>query len=297
MLTCPSEPAALPCPCCLTEQRQGLDGWHHICPNCAYESAQFSNAINLAHASLSESRRADGLRALRESNFRELLRLLNPHLTDRHQRLLEVGCGHGWFLELAAQRFAVVGIEPDEQIFQLARAKGLPVVAGYFPAALRPEERFDVMVFNDVLEHIPDPQATLLACHAALSPGGLLVLNLPTSKGLFYVLAKVGRRLGLDAAFERLWQKGFPSPHLHYFDRSNLARLLQGCGFLVCANGSLPSIRLQGLYNRIAYASPGKPVQHGLLWLALLLCYPLVKWLPSDAMLVLAVRQDAPPKA
>jgi 2-polyprenyl-3-methyl-5-hydroxy-6-metoxy-1,4-benzoquinol methylase len=221
---------------------------------------------------------------------------LGHHLRDQHQTLLEVGCGHGWFLELATQRFAVTGIEPDKHIFQTASAKGLHVVEGYFPAALHPDDRFDVIVFNDVLEHIPDPRATLLACHEALNSGGVLVLNLPTSKGLFYFLAKMGQHFALGGAFERLWQKDFPSPHLHYFDQSNLALLLRDCGFKVSANGSLPSIRLQGLYNRIAYADPGKRWRHGSLWLALALLYPLVKLLPSDAMLVLAVRENAPSK-
>lgn len=297
MSTCPIDPVDLSCPCCLTVQLAGQAAWHHICPKCGYESAQFFDAINLSHASLSETQRESGLRALRESNFKDLLERLRPHLTNQHKTLLEVGCGHGWFLELAAQRFTAAGIEPDHHIFQLASSRGLRVVEGYFPEALRPGERFDVLAFNDVLEHIPNPRATLLACRAALNTGGLLVLNLPTSKGLFYFLSKVGQGLGISGAFERLWQKGFPSPHLHYFDRSNLALLLQGCGFKVVADSSLPSIRLPGLYNRIAYASPGKRLQHGLLWLALVLCYPLVKWLPSDAMLVLAVRTDDSPVA
>ena len=297
MLTCPVEPQDLHCPCCLTMQRQGKDVWHHQCPNCGYESAWFTNSINVEHASLSESHRADGLHALRESNFRDLLGVLSPHLTKEHRSLLEVGCGHGWFLELAGRRFAARGIEPDQQICQLARAKGLDVREGYFPDTLSPGERFDVIVFNDVLEHIPDLQATLLACHDALNTGGLLVLNLPSSKGVFYFLAKTGRHLGLAGAFERLWQKGFPSPHLHYFDRFNLALLLQRCNFQVRAEGTLPSIRLNGLYNRIAYANPSQRVQHALMWLVLVVFYPLVKWLPSDAMLLLAVREDRWPEA
>lgn len=297
MMTCPTEPLQLPCPCCLTLLLSGEAAWHRICPKCGYESAQFSNAINMPHASLSEPQRENGLHTLRESNFKVLLDRMLAHLSSQHQTLLEVGCGHGWFLELAMQRFNVTGIEPDSHILQAARAKGLNVIEGYFPCALHEGDRFDVIVFNDVLEHVPDLPITLQACLGALNPNGLLVLNLPTSKGVFYFLAKLGRRLGIEGAFERMWQKDFPSPHIHYFDQSNLTLLLANCGFKVSETGTLPSIRLKGLYDRIAYTHPNRRVRNSLVWLALVLSYPLARCLPSDAMMVFAVLAHNSPES
>ena len=284
------------CPCCLSLQQEGLDVWHHVCKVCGYESAQFRNAINMEHTALSETHREEGLRTLRESNFRELLAKMRPHLSGRHQTLLEVGCGHGWFLRIAGERFAALGIEPDHQIFLAARARGVDVIEGYFPDALNQSDRFDIIVFNDVFEHIPDPATALNACLGALNEGGMLVLNLPTSEGLFYRMARVARRVGLGGAFARMWQKDFPSPHLHYFSRRNLELLLQRHGFRVVSTGTLPSIRLSGLYSRIAYADPSRWLHHAMVWLALVLFYPVVKSLPSDVMVVMAMPDGMAPR-
>jgi len=50
----------------------------------------------------------------------------------------------------------------------------------------------------------------------------VLVLNLPTSGGSLYRVAKLLCRFGAKGFFERLWQRNLPSPHLHYFDDRNL---------------------------------------------------------------------------
>ena len=127
MSTCLSELRLLQCPCCLATQQPGQEDWHNLCQVCGYQSARFTNAINSPHATISESHREDGLQALRESNFRSLLEMMEPFRSAQRQSLLEVGCGHCWFLQLAAGRFAALGIEPDTQIFQSAKAKGLNV--------------------------------------------------------------------------------------------------------------------------------------------------------------------------
>jgi 2-polyprenyl-3-methyl-5-hydroxy-6-metoxy-1,4-benzoquinol methylase len=52
----------------------------------------------------------------------------------RGLEVLDVGAGHGWFLEAAALAGArAEGIEPDEVIAELTRARGLHVTTGYFP--------------------------------------------------------------------------------------------------------------------------------------------------------------------
>ncbi|EPL9726674.1 class I SAM-dependent methyltransferase, partial [Pseudomonas aeruginosa] len=270
------------CPVCHACLVEGLQDWHHECPACGYESAALEPVINSdpAHERIDEQAREDGLRALRVANFTTLLERIKAKKPGG--RLLEVGCAHGWFLELAQKSFEVVGIEPDQAVCKAVSHKGLPVRQGYFPQALEPQERFDVIVFNDVIEHIPDISQVVEQCHRHLNDGGLLVLNLPSSDGVFYRLSKVLARFSLRNPFERLWQKGLPSPHLHYFNRRNLEQLISQHGFATQADGKLPTLSRDGLHARISYTGDLGRFSRTFIYACIALALPILNRLPGD---------------
>lgn len=272
------------CPVCNCSMCPGLAIWHSECDSCGYEMAQFKSAINeaLAHEKVDETSRATGLQALRFENFNRLLRMI-VQSGPRTGRLLDVGCAHGWFLEAAQkQGFEAVGIEPDLKIFKATAKRGLSVRQGYFPSDLGEAERFDVIVFNDVFEHIPDMIATLNGCKNHLTPGGVLVLNLPSSSGFFYRIARLLMLLHIKSFFERLWQKGLPSPHLHYFNAANIQLLLHANGFEEVKRGQLASVRLKGLFTRISYTKEHALPVRLLMYLIIAMIFPLTLIMPSD---------------
>lgn len=278
--------AAVPCVCCGHALRAGLEEWHWVCTLCGYEAAQLAPAINEArsHEKVDEAQRDTGLKALREANFHQLLDRLGRHITPVGARLLDVGAAHGWFVKAAADRgFSVLGLEPDHVVCEQAQRSGAPVREGFFPDVLAAHEQFDAIVFNDVFEHIPHSDVLLAQCIARLAPGGLLVLNLPSSRGIFYRTSKLLHRFGACAFFDRLWQKGMPSPHLHYFHARNLTQLSARHGLTLVDSAHLASIHLNGLYARIAYVKSGLRWLAPLIWLAIVAAYPLVRWgAPSD---------------
>jgi 2-polyprenyl-3-methyl-5-hydroxy-6-metoxy-1,4-benzoquinol methylase len=193
-----------------------------------------------------------------------------------------VGSAHGWFLETAREQFDVLGVEPDAVVGGRAAARGLPVRSGYFPDVLRDGERFDVIVFNDVIEHIPDIRSALTACHARLNEGGILILNLPNSRGFFYRLSKLIARLGWRAPFERLWQKDLPSPHVHYFNPRNLEQLVKGQGFDVAEAAELPALRAKGLLERLRCAGNVPTLSLYVQYLAIMCAIPVLRMFSSD---------------
>lgn len=276
--------ARMTCIVCDTPQAAGLTGWHASCHACGYESAALQGAINeaAAGARLDEQDRELGLKALRQENFRDIVAIARRLARPQASRLLDVGCAHGWFLETARERFEVLGIEPDETVGGRTAARGLPVRAGYFPDALLPGESFDVIVFNDVIEHIPDIRSALDACHARLNEGGLLILNLPNSAGFFYRLAKVFAKAGWRSPFERLWQKDLPSPHVHYFRPANLEQLVAKHGFQRIHAGELPSLRAKGLLERMRCTGNISGASLYLQYAAVLCTIPLLRLFPSD---------------
>ena len=279
------------CPVCRTRLSQGLTSWHRVCDTCAYESAALTPNINLeaAHTHIDELSREFGLKELRISNFEKLINEIR--LFKSRGTLLEVGCAHGWFLESTKLFFDVYGVEPDQNIYAGTRRKGLNVRLGYFPDALEAGEVFDVIVFNDVLEHIPDVNEVLIACRQHLTDKGILVINLPNGKGLFYQVSKLLCRLSVTSFFERMWQKGLPSPHVHYFDDENLARLLRSHDMVVKKTGRLSTVELSSLYKRVAYVGGGSSARNLLVFLGVLLLFPVLSILPSDIVYFIAEKK------
>jgi SAM-dependent methyltransferase len=96
-------------------------------------------------------------------------------------RLLDVGCGHGLLVDEAARRgYAAEGLELARAAAHHARdALGLTVRELPLEAPELDDERFDVIVLADVLEHVEDPCATLDRCVALLADGGVLLLVTP----------------------------------------------------------------------------------------------------------------------
>jgi len=241
-----------------------LEPWLARCPVCGLWRSTLGSADGRLQDStaLDEERRRKGLAAVRAANIRLTLDLLSDLSGLRDDRplpglrLLDVGCAYGWFL-LEARRAgcAGTGIEPDPEIAEAARREGLDVRTGYFPEAVDPAETFDVIAFNDVLEHLADLDGVLEACRTSLRPHGLLVVSAPSSEGVLYRTALVLARLGARAPLGRLWQEGFPSPHLSYFSRAGLDRLMAKHGFHPHGRRRLRTFSCRGLADRIGFDS------------------------------------------
>jgi 2-polyprenyl-3-methyl-5-hydroxy-6-metoxy-1,4-benzoquinol methylase len=281
------------CVVCHHPVHRGLTCWHARCPQCHYEAATLRVSINApeAHASIDEEAREASLKALRQANFAEIVNYARTYAPPGGRRLLDVGSAHGWFLEAAARAFDVLGIEPDARIGSKAAQRGFPVRQGYFPDALQPQERFDVIVFNDVIEHIPDIASALRACHERLNPDGILILNLPNSRGFFYRLSKLLVRLHVAGPFERMWQKSLPSPHLHYFDNENLTRLLDSTAFELVFHRELPALRAQGLKERLGYVGNPNPLVLWGQYVVIRCLIPVLRLFPSDIIVCIYRRK------
>ncbi|MFN8549522.1 MAG: class I SAM-dependent methyltransferase [Candidatus Eisenbacteria bacterium] len=288
------EPERERCVFCRTELKRDAVAWVARCPRCALLRSRLDDPRESGARHLAEEDRESGLEPLRRANFTRLLDRLSRLVEPRGTRLLEVGCGHGWFLEAAKARgFRAEGIEPDAPVAARARARGAEVREGLFPDCLRENEAWDVLVMNDVFEHLPDPPAALAACARHLSANGLLVINLPTSSGAVYRIGALLARLGVSSVFDRLWQRGYPSPHLFYFTASNLDRMAEGAGFGLAAGGTLPSIELRGLWARLRMDRTHSWAGAAAAYLGLSAAYPFLRWLlPSDIALRVYRREE-----
>jgi 2-polyprenyl-3-methyl-5-hydroxy-6-metoxy-1,4-benzoquinol methylase len=103
-------------------------------------------------------------------------------------RVLDVGCGGGMFLRIRKRLGdEVQGVEPSPIGAERARAAGLPVFLGTVEqfAAQHPDRKYDIITANHVLEHVPQPVATLEVLRQLLVPGGYLWIAVPNAACVF----------------------------------------------------------------------------------------------------------------
>ena len=236
--------------CCAVcgEPMVRCSGWLAKCPGCGFLASTLPPGAGTG---------IEGLETTRKANFEKLLDRLEEHRKLVGLLLLEVGCAKGLFLDAARRRGAEVrGIEPEVSNATIAREKGFTVESGFFPGECGGP--YDVIAFNDVFEHIPNPAQALKSVERALKPGGIALLNLPTSDGVLYRVGTALDRLGFSAPFERLWQKGLPSPHVSYFNEHNLNLLARNhTQLIVLDHVRLSTISRRGLYDRVKCVNGG----------------------------------------
>lgn len=263
--------------------------WLFKCPACGALRSSLTPAIRRVEGRqpiLNERQRMVGLRSIRTSSYGRILDLIVHKAPG--PRLLDVGCSHGWFLDEARYRgFRTFGIEPDWQVAHTARSKGHAVCVGFFPDALAPSARFDVVCFNDVLEHIPDLRGALEATAGILSRDGLLVLSIPNRDGALYRLATGLAAIGVPGPLKRMWQYGFPSPHVHYLRPDHTAQVAGGLGLSETACIHLPGVRASGLWARIRYDRGASTPVAVLAFVLILVLLPALRYLPKDTVLQL----------
>ena len=278
-------PMSLSCPICSSPMTRVRREWLFLCPACGHWASTMTPAMveQADKDALDQQTMTAGLRTLRLRNYAQILARLAELMPLAGKRLLDVGCSSGLFLEAAAaQGLNAVGLEPDPTIVRRCRDAGKSVREGLFPDAIDPAERFDIITFNDVLEHIPGPRTIVRACHGLLAEGGLLMINSPNADGILHSIAKTMDRLGGHKPLNRLWQTGFRSPHLHYFNPVRLAKLCQEEGFAEAARMHLDTIVVRGLWQRLTSDQSASKLFSAAVWTTIVVSAPAFKVLPHD---------------
>lgn len=142
----------------------------------------------------------------------------------RSGRILDVGCGMGFFVDYAARAgYRCEGIDTSSAATRFARDElNLDVVtADFMDAAFAPRAGFDAVTLNHVLEHVSKPVAFLRKARRALKPGGVVVSSVPNFGGLLPRMLK-GAWYGLQ-----------PSQHVWQFTPASLAGVFERAGFVV----------------------------------------------------------------
>lgn len=104
--------------------------------------------------------------------FDDIERAINDHATG--PRILDIGCSNGALLGYMGQSWECFGIEPGQEAASQAEERGVQIIAPMLDQCVS-DERFDVILAIDVLEHLLDPGAFIAGVRKLLNPGGIFV--------------------------------------------------------------------------------------------------------------------------
>lgn len=148
------------------------------------------------------------------------------------KKILDIGCGEGNFAMLLKVKTQgeIWGIELDQAASVLAKNKIDHVYCGAAENQLvhLPNSYFDVIYFNDVLEHLIDPYTLLKKVKEKLSPQGIIISSIPHVR-YFRVIT--------DLIFKREWKYEdtgvLDRTHLRFFTKKSMIRMFKESGYEV----------------------------------------------------------------
>ena len=155
--------------------------------------------------------------------FDNLFKSLRPYLKKitTEGRVLDVGCAYGFMLERFPDVFEKFGIDISDYAIREARKRlpGVTFKIGNVEDELPfPEASFDIVICNDVIEHLENPDGALKNISKVLDRDGILFIKTPNLNWFrkkFFAYADKKEH------------------HISMFSRQTLSDLLVECGFKI----------------------------------------------------------------
>lgn len=149
------------------------------------------------------------------------------------EKVLDVGCGKGHFgktLKEAKNAKEVWGIELVEKAAQVANTHLDKVINKSIEDALNeiPDGQFDVIVFNDILEHLIDPYSIIESIKSKLKENGVVVASIPNvrhAENLFHLIIKK------DWTYQESGIRDYT--HLRFFTQKTIINLFEDAGYSI----------------------------------------------------------------
>jgi SAM-dependent methyltransferase len=138
-------------------------------------------------------------------------------------RLLDVGCGIGYFVKAARDAgYEAEGLELDEDTAAHGRELWeLPIRSGTLSSLEAPQSAFDAVTFWQAFEHMQQPREVLERVRALLNPAGVLVIAVPNFSSL------------QSALFRSHWYHLDLPRHMFHYNPENLSAVVSRHGFRV----------------------------------------------------------------
>jgi 2-polyprenyl-3-methyl-5-hydroxy-6-metoxy-1,4-benzoquinol methylase len=165
--------------------------------------------------------------------------------------LLDVGCGSGAFgkmLRFSRPGMELWAIEPDPSSANAAQNEFDHVITAGFPDPRIPDNRFDVVLCADVLEHMAEPGKALDASSKALAEGGIMVASIPNVRhwrAVLWPLIGHGRWTYTDRGI-------LDRTHLRFFTKRSMHDFFTDHGWSIQSITGVNMIRRERLLSALS---------------------------------------------
>lgn len=182
-----------------------------------------------------------------EANRHEVASLL----PGTYSKVLEIGCARGGFSAHLLSPCEYWGIEPNQQAAQAAGERLERVLVGTYDEVKSqlPNGYFDLVVCNDVIEHMVDHDEFLHGIKQKMTNGGVIIGSIPNVR---HITALAKLLIAKDWPYS---ESGIlDRTHLRFFTKKSLRRTFDSHGFKIDVIRGLASVIRYGL------ARPAKPL-------------------------------------
>jgi 2-polyprenyl-3-methyl-5-hydroxy-6-metoxy-1,4-benzoquinol methylase len=150
--------------------------------------------------------------------YNELLDQFEPY--RKTNKILDAGCGAGYFLDEAKKRgWQIYGTELSDKAIQICTEKGIKMKKGFVDPSNYEPNTFDIITSFEVIEHINNPQSELKNFNIILRDGGLVYITTPNFNSIL--------RYHLKAKYNVI---SYPE-HLSYYTKTTLKKMFELNGF------------------------------------------------------------------
>ena len=154
----------------------------------------------------------------------------NTKQLQPYSKLLDYGCGDGWFLQENLNRgHQLLGFEPNEQHSRrLSKEMGISVLSDKKELIEKHAGSIDCVTMNFVLEHLPDPHAVFQDVARLLKPGGIFYCVIPHFDSFEQKI------------FKKKWHSLDPPRHLIFPNFKGMDLMSKSAGFQHCDQKFVP---------------------------------------------------------
>jgi len=167
-----------------------------------------------------------------KSYFDHTRKELLKYIPEKIEKVLDVGCASGNFGQMLKEVYncEVWGVEPDTASAEIARTKLDHVKNSFFDSSIDipTVNKFDCIFFNDVLEHLQQPEEALKLASKYLEAKGCIVASIPNIRYYPVILSLLRYK-----DFKYLDAGVMDKTHLRFFTKKSMIRLFEASSFKV----------------------------------------------------------------